>query len=261
MWTIFTVFIECVVILLLFYALVFWPQGMWGLSFPTRDHTHTPCTGRWFLTTGPPGKSLDSISKRGRRCPLWGAKITTLPHFPLPFWWSAQGRVTCLILQHALGVLEEDFKTSPLMGNRSFQTGGKGLVFLSFHVVSLKTRWKLENKGLVILLFAAAREQRLDWQEMDVSVGWSLSVIFPSPVSLLKRENGTSEHRIEKSSNVSDALRRTHSVYSTNNFKMLTCINSFKGLPMRQSVEESTCKCRRHQETQVRSLGLEDSLE
>ena len=92
-------------------------------------------------------------------------------------------------------------------------------------------------------------------------MGWSLSVIFPSPVSLLKRENGTSEHRIEKSSNVSDALRRTHSVYSTNNFKMLTCINSFKGLPMWQSVEESTCKCRRHQETQVRSLGLEDSLE
>ena len=36
-WTIFKVFIEFVAILLLFYVLVFWPQGMWDLSFPTRD--------------------------------------------------------------------------------------------------------------------------------------------------------------------------------------------------------------------------------
>ena len=32
MWAIFKVFIEFVVILLLFYALLFWPWGMWGLS-------------------------------------------------------------------------------------------------------------------------------------------------------------------------------------------------------------------------------------
>ena len=36
-WSIFKVFIEFVAILLLFYVLVFWPQGMWDLSFPTRD--------------------------------------------------------------------------------------------------------------------------------------------------------------------------------------------------------------------------------
>ena len=36
-WTIFKVFIEFVAILLLFYVLVFWPQGMWDLSFPTRN--------------------------------------------------------------------------------------------------------------------------------------------------------------------------------------------------------------------------------
>ena len=49
MWTIFKVFIESVTILLLFYVLVFWPQGMWDLSFLTRDWTHNPYTGRWSL--------------------------------------------------------------------------------------------------------------------------------------------------------------------------------------------------------------------
>ena len=49
MWTIFKVFIEFVTILLLFYVLVFWPRGMWDLSSPTRDRTHTPCIGRRCL--------------------------------------------------------------------------------------------------------------------------------------------------------------------------------------------------------------------
>ena len=37
MWTILKVFVEFVTILLLFYILVFWLQGTWDLSFPTRD--------------------------------------------------------------------------------------------------------------------------------------------------------------------------------------------------------------------------------
>ena len=49
MWTIFKVFIEFVTILLLFYVLVFWPQGMWDLSSPTRDRTRTHCVGRRSL--------------------------------------------------------------------------------------------------------------------------------------------------------------------------------------------------------------------
>ena len=49
MWTSFKVFIEFVTILLLFYVLVFWPRGMWDLSSPTRDQTHTPCIGRRSL--------------------------------------------------------------------------------------------------------------------------------------------------------------------------------------------------------------------
>ena len=49
MWIIFKVFIEFVTILLLFYVLDFWPQGMWDLSSLTRDRSCTPCTGRHSL--------------------------------------------------------------------------------------------------------------------------------------------------------------------------------------------------------------------
>ena len=56
MWTIFKVLIEFVAILLLFYVLIFWPQGMWDLSSPTRDGTHTPCLEGEVLATGLPGK-------------------------------------------------------------------------------------------------------------------------------------------------------------------------------------------------------------
>ena len=38
----FKAFVEFVTILFLFYVLVFWPQGIWELSSPTRDPTHTP---------------------------------------------------------------------------------------------------------------------------------------------------------------------------------------------------------------------------
>ena len=49
MWTIFKVFIEFATILLLFYVLVFWLQGMWDPSSSTGDRTHTPCIGRRSL--------------------------------------------------------------------------------------------------------------------------------------------------------------------------------------------------------------------
>ena len=49
MQTIFKVFFEFVTILFLFYALVFWPCGMWDLSSLTRDLTCTPCIGRRSL--------------------------------------------------------------------------------------------------------------------------------------------------------------------------------------------------------------------
>ena len=43
------------------FCFMFWyfcPWGMWDLNSLTRDRTHTPCTGRWSLNSGPPGKSL-----------------------------------------------------------------------------------------------------------------------------------------------------------------------------------------------------------
>ena len=54
MWIIFKVFIEFVAILLLSYALVFWPQGLWDPSHPTRDQTHTPYSlNHWFTRAVP----------------------------------------------------------------------------------------------------------------------------------------------------------------------------------------------------------------
>ena len=41
--------------LLLFYVLAFWPQGIWDLNLPTRDQTHTPWAG---------GLSLDHWTTR-----------------------------------------------------------------------------------------------------------------------------------------------------------------------------------------------------
>ena len=43
------VFIELVAILLLFYALVFWPWGLCDLSSLTRDWIPATCIGRWSL--------------------------------------------------------------------------------------------------------------------------------------------------------------------------------------------------------------------
>ena len=45
MWTVFKIFIEFVIILLLFYVLVFWARGMWDWSSLTRNQTCTPCIG------------------------------------------------------------------------------------------------------------------------------------------------------------------------------------------------------------------------
>ena len=49
MWTIFKVFNEFVIILLLFYVLAFWLPGIWDLSSPTRDQICTLYLGRQSL--------------------------------------------------------------------------------------------------------------------------------------------------------------------------------------------------------------------
>ena len=50
--------------LLLFYVLVFWLRGMWGLSSPTRDRIHAPCFGSgnlncWTIREVPPSLFLE----------------------------------------------------------------------------------------------------------------------------------------------------------------------------------------------------------
>ena len=68
MWTMFfKVFIEFVIVLLLFYVLFFWLKSMWDLSTPIRDQTHTPSTGRRSLnhqTTGE-GSAVSLIVRWG----------------------------------------------------------------------------------------------------------------------------------------------------------------------------------------------------
>ena len=78
MWTVFKVFIEFVTILLLFYVLDFWLQGMWDLSSLARDRTRSPCIGRqslnhWTTREVPhfaisKVKACDSKSLKGEHC-------------------------------------------------------------------------------------------------------------------------------------------------------------------------------------------------
>ena len=59
--------------LLLFYALVFWPQITWDLSFLMRDQTHTPSTGRQSLSHSTIREVLSPPKSTGSHC---------LMHFP-----------------------------------------------------------------------------------------------------------------------------------------------------------------------------------
>ena len=46
----FKIFIEFVTLLLLFYVLSFWPQGMWDLGSPVKVWAHITCPGRPSLS-------------------------------------------------------------------------------------------------------------------------------------------------------------------------------------------------------------------
>ena len=64
MWTIVKVLLN------LFYVFLFWPRGMWDLSFPTRDQVGTPCTGRRCLnhwTTREAGLNIITLQIRKLR--------------------------------------------------------------------------------------------------------------------------------------------------------------------------------------------------
>ena len=63
------VFIEFATILLLFYALVSWPRGMWHSSSQTRDRIYTPYIRRWSLKSLDLQRSpLDSFLSESESC-------------------------------------------------------------------------------------------------------------------------------------------------------------------------------------------------
>ena len=47
-----------------FCTLIFWLQGTWDLSSPTKATTLDSYIGSVVLTSGPPGKSLDGLFTR-----------------------------------------------------------------------------------------------------------------------------------------------------------------------------------------------------
>ena len=85
MWTIFKVFSEFVIICFCSLFWVFFPWGMWDLSFQTRDQTHNPCiASNKVLTTGPPRKTHLCNFKQLVKPPPAGPKATASTSWPLP---------------------------------------------------------------------------------------------------------------------------------------------------------------------------------
>ena len=101
MWTIFKVFIECVIISFLFYAFVFWPQSMWTLAPQPGIKPTPPALEGEALATGPAGKSLE-----GPECYL-SCRLRSV--------WPAQCPPCCQA-QHALssGYLSSSALSAPL---------------------------------------------------------------------------------------------------------------------------------------------------
>ena len=78
MWTIFKVFFDIVVTLLLFFVLVFWPWGMWDTSSPDQGLNPHPCIGRKVPATGGAAKSLDPLGL-DPGIYLWNGKAFRIP--------------------------------------------------------------------------------------------------------------------------------------------------------------------------------------
>ena len=64
MWTSFKVFIECVIVLLLFYVLVFCLGGMWVFSPQPGIEPTPPCIGRGSLNPWTTGSSSEPLKKK-----------------------------------------------------------------------------------------------------------------------------------------------------------------------------------------------------
>ena len=109
MHTIFEVFIEFVTILLLFHVLVFWPQGMRDLTYPTWGRTRTPWIG-WQNLNYWTARGV-SNSKTFRWWWVWCRKSRVTGGEGWDGWWATSG------WEHVHG---ED----PMEGDRTTESEG-----------------------------------------------------------------------------------------------------------------------------------------
>ena len=136
-----------------FYILVFWLRGMWDLSSPTRDRTHTPCIGRrnlkhWTAREVPGGSFWSGPEDVGPRhlicsdetssAPLGSAKSATIGRSPGSHW-HVLGISTCgQRLRHLPGFfLQPSWSDKVLSPGEAlpalclFPRGGRPSVFLT----------------------------------------------------------------------------------------------------------------------------------
>ena len=101
MWTVFKDFIEFATILLLFHALVFWPQSTWDLHFPTRFEPTALALEGGVFTTGLPRKSRDEQqegqTEKSRWPSLrWVGTIQSVENLNKTKRWREEGVTICL---------------------------------------------------------------------------------------------------------------------------------------------------------------------
>ena len=101
MWTIFKVVIDFVkqycFLFMFCCCFLFWLQGMWNLSSPNRDLTHTPCIRRWSLNQWATRKSQEPKLKKvsSARHRFWS--ITRVYSFKLPARLQGASRVVLVV--------------------------------------------------------------------------------------------------------------------------------------------------------------------
>ena len=106
------------------FSFMFLFSGMWDLSFPARDQTCNPCTGRQILTTESPGKSLRVVIIKIQQHQNFHVKERT-EKWPLFFLKASY---------HAQSVLPSD------------------LQFLCFFCISLHSKW-ITQKNMNVCWF------------------------------------------------------------------------------------------------------------
>ena len=191
-WTIFKVFIGFVIILLLFYVLVFWPRGMWDLSFLTRDQTPTSCIGRPSLncwTTREVPEKLRFLTQQTSdviKCIQGGVAVhNSRPQSIFPFQQFERWRLETLVidLESYIGSLQSVYFRRG--------TGGQLGVFQLEHQLSFEfrllniylllcTRSQLQHAGSSVFIAACG----MQFPDQGLNPGplhWECGVLATGP--------------------------------------------------------------------------------